>query len=83
MNTPLLQQQIISYLPHLKVPELLEVLSLVEALWQRTQPYQPEPLSPSTLAMIDQAIIQAQQGIWGQSFNPDPYRALLAEGEEE
>lgn len=85
MNTPLLQQQILSYLPHLEVSELSEVLKFVETLWQRTPSSgsPPEPLSPSTLIMIDQAINHAQRGIWGQSFNPAQFQTWLAEEEDE
>jgi len=86
MNAPFLQQQIVSHLQDLNVFELSAVLNFVEALWQQqnqTLSYQPEPIHPATLAMIDQAIKNAQQGILGNSFNPEQFCTLLAEGDEE
>jgi hypothetical protein len=72
-------------LQDLNVFELSKVLNLVETLWQQHQTlsYQPEPIQPATLAMIDQAIKNAQLGILGKSFNPDQFCTLLAEGDEE
>jgi hypothetical protein len=85
MNTPFLQQQIVSRLQDLNVFELSEVLNFVEALWQQNQTfsYQPESIHPATLVMIDQAIKNAQLGILGNSFNPDQFCTLLTEGDEE
>ncbi|OQW91591.1 MAG: hypothetical protein BWK78_04195 [Thiotrichaceae bacterium IS1] len=57
--------------------------------WQSPNPYkqsgsyQCEPISLETLAMIEKAVSNTRQGIVGNPFNPDKFRSLLEEDEEE